>query len=202
MSRARILAAARAVFAAKGFEEASVREIARAAGLKAPSIYAHFESKQGIFESVYAAVTVEHNAFFAQLAADSAQLPPLERIRHLLLGVDSFYAERQELADFSLRAAVSEQGSQMPNLRQVFLDHESTLTTAFRDAYLHGVKDGSIGAPAEDVDAFIALALLLMDGLFLQRAHYTTERFDERFQLTWRHLAERLASRKDARAVH
>ena len=56
-TKARILAAAEAVFAAKGFDGASTREIAAAAGVNISSLHYHWESKEtlyfAVFEHVY-----------------------------------------------------------------------------------------------------------------------------------------------------
>jgi AcrR family transcriptional regulator len=56
-TKARILSAAEAVFAAKGFEGASTREIAAAAGVNISSLHYHWESKEtlyfAVFENVY-----------------------------------------------------------------------------------------------------------------------------------------------------
>jgi AcrR family transcriptional regulator len=56
-TKARILQAAEAVFAAKGFEGASTREIAAAAGVNISSLHYHWESKEtlyfAVFENVY-----------------------------------------------------------------------------------------------------------------------------------------------------
>jgi len=56
-TKARILAAAEAVFAAKGFEGASTREIAAAAGVNISSLHYHWESKEtlyfAVFENIY-----------------------------------------------------------------------------------------------------------------------------------------------------
>ncbi len=49
---ARILDAAEAVFAERGFEAASLREIARRAGLQQPGLYNHFESKRDLYAAV------------------------------------------------------------------------------------------------------------------------------------------------------
>jgi AcrR family transcriptional regulator len=49
-----LLRAALELFAAKGFEGTSVREIARAVGLSESVLYAHFDSKQAIFDAVFA----------------------------------------------------------------------------------------------------------------------------------------------------
>lgn len=196
MSRNRLIASARHVFAAKGYAATSLREIAQEAGIKTPSIYAHFESKQALFEAVYAEITVEHTSYFVQLAEDSSGLPPIERVRHLLDSVDTFYTEQPQAAEFSLRAAAEEQSPELPSLRQIFLDFESSLAGAFRAAYREGRAAGTIAGP-DDEDGFVALALLMMDGLFLQRAHYSRELFQERFDSAWRHLESLMSTRED-----
>src|SRR5258705_12949941 len=56
-TKARLLSAAEAVFAAKGFEGASTREIAAAAGVNISSLHYHWESKETLyfaaFENIY-----------------------------------------------------------------------------------------------------------------------------------------------------
>ena len=56
-TKARILVAAEAVFAARGFDGASTREIAAAAGVNISSLHYHWESKEtlyfAVFEHVY-----------------------------------------------------------------------------------------------------------------------------------------------------
>ena len=51
-SHERILAAAREEFMAQGFENASLRRIAAAAGLTAAALYRHFESKEALFAAL------------------------------------------------------------------------------------------------------------------------------------------------------
>lgn len=50
----RILDVAEQLFAQKGFAGTAVRDIAREAGLTAPSLYNHFEGKQALYEAVLA----------------------------------------------------------------------------------------------------------------------------------------------------
>lgn len=56
-TKARILAAAEEIFASKGFEGASTREIAAAAGVNISSLHYHWESKEtlyfAVFEDIY-----------------------------------------------------------------------------------------------------------------------------------------------------
>jgi AcrR family transcriptional regulator len=53
-SAARILDVAERLFADQGFAGTAVRDIAREAGLTAPSLYNHFDSKQALYEAVLA----------------------------------------------------------------------------------------------------------------------------------------------------
>ena len=51
-TRERILEQALELFSEKGYDSVSVGEIARAVGIKAPSLYTHFPSKQAIFDAI------------------------------------------------------------------------------------------------------------------------------------------------------
>jgi AcrR family transcriptional regulator len=53
-TKGELLQAALELFAAKGFEGTSVRDIARAVGLSESVLYAHFDSKRAIFDAVFA----------------------------------------------------------------------------------------------------------------------------------------------------
>lgn len=187
MTRATILAEARTIFARRGYAEASLREIAEAVGIKTPSLYAHFSSKEALYAEVYAAVSVDHTAYFDDLVRRSAALEPLARLQHLLGGIEAYYRDRPDLAEFSLRAAVTEYGPGGEQLRQIFLDSESILADAVRQTYEDGVGAGAF-TPG-DAEGFTALVFVIMDGLFLQLTHYTPEIYRERFDQAWRHLS-------------
>lgn len=51
-TKERILEKALELFSARGYDAVSVGEIAKAAGIKAPSLYNHFPSKQAIFDTI------------------------------------------------------------------------------------------------------------------------------------------------------
>lgn len=191
MTRATILSEARTIFARQGYAETSLREIAEAVGIKTPSLYAHFSSKEELYETVYAEVAIEHTAFFDDLARSSGELEPLARLRHILGGIEAYYRDRPDLAEFSLRAAVTEYGPGGRQLREIFLDSESKLADAVRQTYDEGVASGSF--VAGDAEGFIALVFVVMDGLFLQLTHYAPDVYRERFEQAWRHLAATLS---------
>lgn len=52
------------LFSAKGFEAVSVRDIARAVGIKESSLYYHFKNKQDIFDTIVDACFEKANGYF------------------------------------------------------------------------------------------------------------------------------------------
>ena len=58
----KILDKALELLSAKGYDSVSVGEIAKAVGIKAPSLYNHFPSKQAIFETIVEPTAVQYEA--------------------------------------------------------------------------------------------------------------------------------------------
>jgi AcrR family transcriptional regulator len=81
-TKARILAAAEAVFAARGFEGASTREIAARAGVNISSLHYHWGSKEtlyvGVFQDVFERLVGILGTTLSRLAA--------ERTREVVVG--------------------------------------------------------------------------------------------------------------------
>ena len=61
-TRQRILDEALELFSAKGYDSVSVGEIAKAVGIKAPSLYNHFPSKQAIFDAIVESTAAQYEA--------------------------------------------------------------------------------------------------------------------------------------------
>ena len=61
-TRERILEQALELFSEKGYDSVSVGEIARAVGIKAPSLYNHFHSKRAIFDAIVESTAAQYEA--------------------------------------------------------------------------------------------------------------------------------------------
>lgn len=187
MTRARILQVALEHFSQADYAETSLKDIAADVGIKAPSIYAHFASKEALYAEVYRRSVADHRDYFTQLISDTAALDPLERLHRLLTGVRDFYRSRPELLDFHLSSALGHNRSQIPGLADAFQVWDTDLSAAVREAYLAGVTRGQFTSLAPE--AFTSHFLCLMDGLFLQMGHYSPELYDEHLSHTWNVLA-------------
>lgn len=69
-TKERIIDAALTLFSTKGFGDVYVGEIADAVGIKAPSLYKHFKSKQDIFDAIIATLSERYNAQAASMGFD------------------------------------------------------------------------------------------------------------------------------------
>lgn len=66
-TKEKILMEALTLFSEKGFEPVSVRDIARAVGIKESSLYNHFKNKQDIFDELLRLYSSRGSEFFRQM---------------------------------------------------------------------------------------------------------------------------------------
>lgn len=86
--RDRILAGAMQVFAEQGYNDASMTEIARAAGITAAVIYDHFASKQELHEELLETQSLALVEFVGTTVLAGPE-EPAERLR---VGIDAYFA--------------------------------------------------------------------------------------------------------------
>jgi AcrR family transcriptional regulator len=83
----RILEVAGHVFAARGYRDASMDEIAEQSGFSKPLLYAYFESKEGLYAAYFD--RVGHELREDMRSAAAADIGPEERLR---AAIDAFFA--------------------------------------------------------------------------------------------------------------
>jgi AcrR family transcriptional regulator len=76
------------VFAARGFHEASMDEIAEAAGISKPMLYSYFGSKEGLY---FASVNLAYNELVAAIDLAVAGAPPNDPEEQLRAGSRAYY---------------------------------------------------------------------------------------------------------------
>ena len=75
-TKQRILRGALRSFSQKGYDAVSVEQIANAVGIKAPSLYKHYKSKQDIFNAIFEETAKRYGAFAESISVhlgDSGQ---------------------------------------------------------------------------------------------------------------------------------
>ena len=101
-TRERVLAAARRLFSERGYEGATIRDIATAAGMSTGAVFASFADKSELFEEI---LTADYEVIYAQMTQAARTAKTVDEALLGLFGVAySFHLEQLPL----LRASISE----------------------------------------------------------------------------------------------
>jgi AcrR family transcriptional regulator len=107
-----ILKAARTLFARKGMEECTIRDIAKKAGVSPASVVVHFKSKTALLEE---ALCGDIESALTKIAASiSENYSLLDHLMHLSRGFFSLYDKNRDLYRALIRSTVFEPASETP----------------------------------------------------------------------------------------
>ena len=116
-TRQLILRAARRLFAQKGMEESTIRDIAREAGVSPASVVVHFKSKTALLEE---ALNHDIETALSELVASMPEdLEFLDRLMHLAKGFFRLYDQNRKLYRALIRHTIFEPAGETPNLTKV-----------------------------------------------------------------------------------
>lgn len=158
-TRTAILAAARDAFARLGFERATNREIARAAGVTAAAMYRHFASKPDL----YAAVV--HEAFaelVPQLRRAIASQPSVRAaFRALLAGMEALDARQHAATKFL--AELPNEMQRHPEVASLILAAPGEIYAIVTEVVEAGVRAGEL--PRDKAQRTISLMIASLMGV-------------------------------------
>jgi AcrR family transcriptional regulator len=113
-TRQLILRAARRLFAQKGMEECTIRDIARKAGVSPASVVVHFKSKTALLEE---ALNQDIDKAMTELITSLPKdLALLESLMHLATGFFRLYDNNRNLYRAFIRQTIFEPAGETPNL--------------------------------------------------------------------------------------
>lgn len=81
-TQARLIEAAIILFASRGFEATSIRQVAETVGIKGPAIYNHFSSKEDLLLSSMSVILADFHSNV--VAPDDRRSPPDERLKAMV----------------------------------------------------------------------------------------------------------------------
>ena len=164
--RDRIIGAAVAVFAEKGYHRATIADVVARSGLSVGAIYTHFSGKDELF--LHSCDLISGQGL-DQLAA---RLTPLTTTAERLRAAIAYYVE--SIDDFggqpgqaSLVRAWAEAGEE-PGVREMLVRRRERLLGAAQLLLREGIARGEL-PDWLDVDGFARGFMALLDGLLLQR---------------------------------
>jgi AcrR family transcriptional regulator len=185
MTRSRILNTALREFALKGYEGTPLSDIAKGVGIKTPSLYAHFRSKEALFLSVFDEVLAERLATMRRLVASLADRPAEEQLLQILQLSCSCSAEGHvdEKLTFLKRMTLFPPHFLEGEMKERFLASELQQSQLLQPIFSEAVERGRIRPiPMEKL---LASYYCLLDGCFLQHCYYTPAESSRRLRMAW-----------------
>ncbi len=178
----RIERAALPLFARKGFEGTSLSKIAESVGIKKPSLYAHFDSKEDLFLAILQKVNRDYQDFL-RVQGEKHYDMTTEQQLYGLLKDHSTYLENEDLGLLFKRFMLFPPMVLKDTFNEQFIKSEEALTEVLNGIVKEGKRRGDIQAEQDEViDAYICL----LDGTFEQLFYYSEVEHEERLQNAWR----------------
>lgn len=170
-----IMLEALALFAVRGFDGVSVKEIAEAAGIRDSSIYKHYRSKQDIFEAIVSEVSQRIQLAYQMISmpdvhnpAPAYELMTTDTLERLCVQMLSFYLDDPVLACFRRMLTIEQyRNTRIADLfRRFFIEEPLTYqTNLFRELIRRGVfKEGDPAQMALQFYSPLYLLLYRYDG--------------------------------------
>jgi AcrR family transcriptional regulator len=153
----RIVGAALALFAARGYEGASISAIAGYARVSRAAVFWHFGDKEGLFRETFRRMLVP---FFTELQSSLEHIPPRQRVFEILSAYERVVDENEETIQTIVRWLLESE-----KLRASLRD---TLF-ALHDALVKDVSDtvAAAGGGSGDGEAVGAALVAMLDGNLL-----------------------------------
>ncbi|MFC7391900.1 TetR/AcrR family transcriptional regulator [Scopulibacillus cellulosilyticus] len=171
------------LFASKGYEGTSLSEIASGVGIKKPSLYAHFKSKEDLFLSVFGDVLEDNvksvKEFIEPYKKDSVEI----KLREFLYGTCRYYFTHEDEVALLKRAMLFPPEGLKDKLQDQFLTFEKNTDILLKKFFTEGIEKGVIRE--EPIDRLLAAYYCLQDGLFIQMFYYSKAHFEEKMESVW-----------------
>jgi AcrR family transcriptional regulator len=160
-ARARIIAAAQKLFAARGYDGTPVRDIARGAGVNGAMIHYYFGSKEGLYRAILASAAAEVRAQMATMV-DGAETTR-ERLTSFVRAYATYIFGHPDLARVLHREFLS--GGK--HLKEIARQHYFTNYKLMREGIASGVRAGEL----RRIDIDLAPISLIGMVMIFQLAH-------------------------------
>ncbi|MFC0336982.1 transcriptional regulator, TetR family [Kushneria avicenniae] len=164
------------LFAEQGYEATPLSAIAREVGIRTPSLYNHFVSKEALFLGLVEEVEAEMLEVVEHSLTGGAGVE--QRLQNLLQACSDFIFDSGR-GVFYKRFLLFPPPSLSQPLRQISRDSETAIDALLESAFQEGIAQGVLRNDLEKND-FISMTYCVIDGLFSESFLYDRVTFNQR----------------------
>lgn len=159
-----ILASIRQVFAEKGFDGASMQDLARAAGMSVGNFYRYFPSKAAIVEAMCGYDLAELQGEFAEIQTSDQ---PMACLRERILN----HFSEESLKDGQLWAEITAAAIRKPEIGEAARQMEETIVSLLAAIFAHAT-DLPIAAARQRYEGQCQMLVMLVKAMATRTAQY------------------------------
>ncbi len=170
MTKQRIKQEALALFVKNGYAGTSISSIAINVNIRAPSIYAHFESKEALFMTIFQDVLDEKLDKLEEIR-NQTENKGIEELLQAILADHLLQIETaRDKAVFFRRNSLFPPDNLKEKTRKILKSYEERYSALLIPAFSNGVQQGAI--KNEAVSKLLAAFYCLADGLYVLSHYY------------------------------
>ncbi|OEH92033.1 TetR/AcrR family transcriptional regulator [Bacillus solimangrovi] len=179
-TKQKILNSALLLFSTKGYEETSLNDIASNVEIKAPSIYAHYSSKEDLFEKVAEYVMADYIEFIKSRVPHLNSLPTKEKFYDLLVELNKYFYK----TDFGL--FLKKYGMIPPEKFKELLNEKYSESENVIKEILYKILDEDTTENFIDKQTIVTSFLCILDGTLFYLINFSYEEYERRLEQTWK----------------
>ncbi|GIN87481.1 TetR family transcriptional regulator [Heyndrickxia sporothermodurans] len=183
MTKNKIKEVAYRQLAEKGYDRATLSSIAKEVGIKTPSIYAFYKSKEDVFMAVYKDLLEDYYSYIKCVIGKIKNSTVKEQLYEILIGLSHYHLTQPEKTQAYTKLAFFLAPTLNSEIQETFSEMEKDLCKLLENTFASGIEKEEIkNQPIEDL---IASFLCLMDGIFLELIYYQEDKFKRRLEQVW-----------------
>ncbi len=182
MTADKIKLVAMVLFGRKGYEETSLVDIATGVGIKKPSIYNHFPSKEAIFIAVLNDVLDRELHGLETFMKDTSDLSVEEKLKHVFQQFCEVFGTTNE-GLFWKRAIFFPPEPFKEEIKDKFMNFEKKTDELLSVLFEEGISQQKIRKLSLDI--LLASFYCFVDGLFVEHHYYEPEELKFRMEASW-----------------
>lgn len=188
-TREKIIEAAKRLYAEYGYEGMTMKQIAKEVGIKAPSIYAFFDSKADIFLHIYQDTIHRHLQLAEAFSNENhSHRTVKEQLEELVYSIVKFqYAESMQMKIY-IRMLLFPPNGLNVDLKEKLIEIEKIEISMFAKIFKRGMENGEI--KEGDHHAIAVSFLCMLDGIFWQMQRHDETTFNHQLKILWNQFWE------------
>jgi AcrR family transcriptional regulator len=185
MTKNKIKEVALKLFSSKGYEQTSLSTITGEVGIKTPSFYAFYKSKEELFLTIANEVFSHHYEYISKVSGSLSNETTEIKLFKILREMYRYHLREEEETDFYLRFMMFSPEGLREKIHEEFLKSDLLLSKVLEDVFRTAIEKEEVRNI--ELKDLVSSFLCLMDGLFTQLFYYdrVPEILEHRLKLNW-----------------